>query len=286
MIHNLSLVDQMVDRLLFTPWFGAELRAPMSTTQKSGWSPFPAGYQRLLAEFPLNESMAVDKKLWDWTMPSWVVYSYVLLKFQQTAGEEDDWYWRAVWARLYHVLGPGSLLMDADGVIWKQKFWGLMKSGMLLTLSLNSAAQEAQHLLAWIRTFPFEEPPMVWAMGDDKLVRMSLDEEQLRLYWRALELTGCRVKKIEYSREFCGFLFLGADDVRPLYPEKHKFILRHLEPSVEEETLLSYELLYALSQDRWLDRVIDKRLGLLARLWAQGLINLKVIRELPTWTEY
>lgn len=260
----------------------------MRVVQKSGWSPFPGGYQRLMAEFPSNESVAVDKSLWDWTMPSWVIFAYVCLKQDQMVDPEDDYYWRAVWARLYVSFGPGALIREPNGVAWRQTYWGLMKSGSFLTLSLNSDAQQSQHLLAWGRFAPDEEPPYLWAMGDDMLVRTSLDAEQLEGYTRALEGTGCLVKKIEYSREFCGFLFVSDDDVRPLYPGKHRHILAHVEDRNLEDTVLSYELLYAMSPERWFDPagMVDRPLLSLARLWARGLVKLEAVREVPGWANY
>lgn len=286
------MVDQLIDRILFGPWVGSEIRQPMKTTQKSGWSPFPAGYQRLLAEFPVNESMAVDKTLWDWTMPEWVISLYVCVKRQQMVeGDDglDDRYWHLVWARLYYVLGPGARFRCPSGEEWQQQFWGLMKSGMFLTLSLNSMAQDAQHVLAWIRAFPDESVPLLWAMGDDTLIRMSLTDDETTAYVEALESTGCSVKKIERSREFCGYMFNSADDVRPLYPEKHRFIIAHVNPSVEQDTLFAYELLYALSGDRWVDRLRQYQyapLGPVARMWARGLVRLNVLKEVPQWADY
>ncbi|APG75946.1 hypothetical protein 2 [Wuhan house centipede virus 4] len=263
----------------------------MLATQKSGWSPLPGGYQRLLAEFPANESLAVDKALWDWTLPSWVIYIYVVLKFYQmkdSAEVDSGLYWRLVWARLRHVLGPCTRFEMPNGLRWRQQFWGVMKSGCYLTLSLNSLAQEAQHVLAWLRCFGGESIPLLWAMGDDTLVRASLTDEEKQLYWDALESTGCLVKKMEYSREFCGFLFNSEDDVRPLYPDKHRFIMKFVRPETEQDTMYAFELLYALSKDRWVDCLRPHQqfvLGPAARLWARGLIKLKVLARDPDWVK-
>lgn len=279
----------MVDKILFTPWYEAELRNPMACTQKTGWSPLPAGYQRLLKEFPAEDSIAVDKTQWDWTMPAWVIRAYVDMKREQLAGEVSDGYWQTVWARLYYVLGPGARFEMPNGVRYRQLGWGIMKSGWLLTLSLNSAAQAFQHALAWLRMGRTTSFPPVWAMGDDILARMRLDDDELKHYWECLETTGCKVKKIERRREFCGFHFKNDEAINPLYPDKHRFILRHIDPSVEQDTLLSYTLLYALADDRWFDSCkanMEHSLGPAARLWAKGLVQLSVITEVPEWTRY
>lgn len=279
----------MVDKILFTPWYEAELKQPMATTQKTGWSPLPAGYQRLVAEFPADSSVAVDKTQWDWTMPEWVIRAYVDMKRYQLTEEVPPEYWTLVWARLYYVLGPGARFRMPNGVQWRQLGWGLMKSGWLLTLSLNSAAQGFQHALAWFRMGKTEPPPSVWAMGDDILAKMKLTEEELQLYWEKLETTGCKVKKIERRREFCGFDFVSDEVVNPLYPDKHQFILQHLDPAVEQETLLSYSLLYALSDLGWVKKIYpyqERALGPLAKLWAKGLVKLDVLPRVPDWASF
>lgn len=65
-----------------------------------------------------------------------------------------------------------------------QSDYGLMKSGWLLTLSANSAAQFLQASVAWQRMQKMHivhtdtEAPYLWAMGDDMLLRMPEDEIQ------------------------------------------------------------------------------------------------------------
>lgn len=289
LIHCLSLVDQMVDKVLFTPWYEAELRNPMATTQKTGWSPLPAGYQRLIATFPVDESIAVDKSLWDWTMVPYVIVMYVRMKMAQMQGEVPPNYWYLVWRRLTFVLGPGTRFRLSTGLEYRQLSWGIMKSGWLLTLSMNSAAQAYQHVLACKRAgWMGRASTILWAMGDDLLAKMKLTPEELKQYWQHLESTGCIVKKIEIRREFCGFLF-NEDTVDPLYPDKHQFILRYMSGTSEQPTLLSYELLYALSQEKWIEKVRANEtfsLGPMARLWARGLVNLEILNKLPEWCEY
>lgn len=289
LIHCLSLVDQMVDKVLFTPWYEAELRNPMATTQKTGWSPLPAGYQRLMATFPIDESIAVDKSLWDWTMLPYIIVMYVRMKMEQVAGEEPPDYWYIVWRRLTFVLGPGTRFRLSSGMEYRQLHWGIMKSGWLLTLSMNSAAQAFQHVIACCRLgWSDRASTVLWAMGDDLLAKMKLTPKELEEYWRSLETTGCIVKKIEVRREFCGFLFT-EQAVEPLYPDKHQFILRYLQGKSEQQTLLSYELLYALSERTWIDKVREHEnfsLGPMARLWARGLVNLEILDKLPEWCDY
>lgn len=292
LIHGLSLEDQMVDKVLFYPWYASEVRQPMSVTSKGGWSPLPAGYQRMAAEFPSNESVAVDKTCWDWTMLSWVIWAYVDMKRSQCV-DWDDFYEWLVWSRLYFVLGPGAKFRLSDGRELRQTFWGLMKSGWLLTLSLNSAAQHFQHALAWFRlllkSLVTGPCPPIWAMGDDVLARMSQNAEFIHNYLQELRTTGCIVKKAELRREFAGFDVIGdgADIVvQPLYPERHKATLAFISPDVEQETLFSYSLLYALATDDWLEpywKNLNVPVGPSQRMWARGLSSVPCLQTVPAW---
>lgn len=285
LIHCFGLVDQMVDRILFLPWQGVEVRNPMATTQKAGWSPFPGGYQRLEREFPLDLSFAVDKTAWDWTVPGWIIGAYVSMKLAQIHGEVSEEYLRCVWGRLYCVVGPGARFRMPSGVEWRQLHWGLMKTGWLLTLSLNSAAQAFQHALTCLR-MNMDFMPHIWAMGDDTIVRLK--DMDLNQYEQLMSTTGCIVKKIVKSREFSGFYFHGNDHVEPLYGAKHRFILNYLSPDLEQETLLSYCLLYALHTPDWTNVFrsrLNRALGPAAELWAKGLAPLNISFELPPWTK-
>lgn len=262
-----------------------------SVTSKAGWAPLPGGYKRLAVEFPTDQVVAVDKSSWDWTMPGWCVRAYYEVKRQQCR-DWDDRYDRLVRARLYHVVGPGSVLRLADGAEFAQRDWGLMKSGWLLTLSMNSMSQLFQHAVAWWRLGnAMSALPHVWAMGDDTIIKYTHDSRKLELYESALATTGCLVKKSVLRREFCGVLVEGDDDVTvtPLYVDKHKFLLSYLDPKVEQDTLQSYFLLYALSKDRWVDEYRDRLImdhGPMYKLWAKGLCRLQCFDDMPPWTAW
>nr|QQO81417.1 RNA-dependent RNA polymerase [Soybean thrips sobemo-like virus 8] len=284
LIWTLSLVDRMVDLILFYPWSQVEVRNPMEVTAKAGWAPIPAGFSRMVDEFPQSESVAVDKSSWDWTMPAWVISAYVDVKKYQCHGW-DELYDRYVWNRLVEVLGPQASVVLPDGTVWAQNSWGIMKSGWFLTLSLNSMAQEFQHVLACFRLGI--EPPPVWAMGDDILTRFK---EVPPGYEGALESTGCVVKKVERSREFAGYDVVGDDVativVNPLYPDKHRHVLRHTPDGEIDDLLTCYCCMYALSDDRWFEKYYDQtgvRVELVHSMWAKGLVELKCIRRLPAW---
>lgn len=288
----------MVDRVLFLPWILTEQRHVANVSCKSGWAPIPGGYSALTAAFPENESVAVDKTAWDWTMPGWVAKAYWGLKIYQCV-DADPEYLRMTYNRFKEVVGPQATFRLPDGTRYRQRYWGLMKSGWLLTLSCNSAAQVLQHAVAWKRlTKQVESPysfPLVWAMGDDMLLRFRLrlgyqqpkDDSFIEAYGKCLATTGCIVKHVLRSREFAGFSFPGKYVV-PLYPKKHRYILKHVKADDEQELLKAYFLLYALAGPHsWLDEVRHRArfpVGAALEAWARGLVSLSYIEKLPQWT--
>lgn len=276
-----------MDRCLFYPWYQVEVTRPMEVVPKGGWAPIPSGYQRLVAEFTESESVAIDKTCWDWTMPAWVITAYVDLKRSQCYNWDDLYEWM-VWRRLRLVVGPGTQFLMSNGVYWNQTYWGQMKSGWLLTLSMNSIAQQCQHVLAWKRAGLFGVPSRMWAMGDDVLMRFPYDDGFLQRYMSALTTTGCIVKKEQKSREFSGFEFIGSGSdiiVRPLYPDKHKFVIQYLEPEIEQDVLLAYTLIYALDQGNWIKdfyHYCEFPVGPMQKMWAKGLGDLALFDRIPS----
>nr|UCS96406.1 MAG: hypothetical protein 2 [Riboviria sp.] len=275
----------MVDRILFGPFVQQEVKDPMEVTAKAGWAPIPGGYQRAVVEFPADQAVAIDKQAWDWTMPKWVIAAYFDAKMRQCRNPDDFWLFMCL-MRFYHIFGPGTRYIFPDGATLEQQFWGVMKSGCYLTLSMNSAAQFFQHAVAAKRT-GWNTVPKMWAMGDDMLVKM--DPEVLEPYLENLKTTGCIVKQAELSREFAGFRIEGDNianaKCRPLYEEKHKFMIAWMKPELEDQVMISFSLLYALDPPSWLLNALYRskiRLGPKQRQWAKGLINLKMLDFVPT----
>lgn len=286
----MSLVDQMVDKVLFKPWIDVELDHVAESVCKTGWSPLPGGYRYLRRVFHDRVMpVAVDKTAWDWTMCGDMAELYLTAKFAQCEDLTDD-YVRACRVRFREVLMEAQIRLP-NGDVYLQRGCGLMKSGWLLTLSLNSAAQFFQHTIAWNRWQRFAEaPPDMWAMGDDMLFKIDGQEtpegkriealEDLHGYMMELSKTGCVVKHMEQVRDFAGYNFDNEYPV-PLYQDKHKFILSYVRQDREQTTLLSYFLLYALVPGfGWLSEVRHRAkfaVGLAFKKWAEGATDLRVL---------
>lgn len=280
-------MDQVIDRILYLPMVGVETREPMLGVNKAGWAPFPGGYQRLKTAFPEDASLAVDKTAWDWTMPGWCVEAYFKVKLSQCSNLSDR-YVRLCHARSSYVVGPRARIVMPDGLSYRQVEWGLMKSGWLLTISMNGLAQCFQHCLAWHRMGSHISAPPMWALGDDSLVKWY--GHDLDLYLAQLRQTGCIVKHGLLRREFAGFLY-KSNSVEPLYPERHKMTLKYCAQGNEQDLLVCMTMMYALASERWIDAYITKYAGIdlraACRAWARGLLDLKVLEGIPAdWSRW
>lgn len=270
LISVFALEDQMVDRCLFTSQLKTEVRNPFSQASKSGWTPMPEGFHELISTFP-GETLATDCSAFDWTFPSWLVDVILEARLDATRSVSED-YATAVRSRWHEVLGTRCVLRLPSGHRYRQVKAGLMKSGWLLTISVNSEAQEYISRIAWMRSRK-DEFPAFWAMGDDVLMSWRGGDPS-RFIKRIREL-GILTKMHSFDREFSGFLFSKGALVVPLYPDKHKFILAHTPSDALVEIISNYGLLYALAGESWVDPLLaeygrwSKRT---CRAWALGLL--------------
>lgn len=243
LISVMSLVDQCVDRALFSGMQKTEIAAPHDHPCKSGWSPMPCGFSDLELEFP-GDVLATDCSAFDWTFPSWLVEPLLQSRLEMMRGNSPE-YVNAARARWLEVLGTACIIRLPDGTRLRQTVQGVMKSGWLLTISVNSQAQEFITRAAWQRhrADPF---PRLWAMGDDVLMSWPGGDPDLLV--REIARLGILTKLAVRDREFAGFLFPSHATVNPLYPAKHKFLLAHCPLDKLEEMCSAYGLLYALSE--------------------------------------
>lgn len=278
-----SLVDQVVDRYLFSRYHLLELRQVGTIPTKVGWNPLAGGFRALVRSFERGDAWAVDKTAWDWTYPPWLVF-FLCSELIARAVAPPDWWISAVFNRYLSILGPGSVLHLPSGRRLRQTFFGFMKSGWFRTLSDNSLAQFCQHVLAWTRLGVPHPLPYVWIMGDDLLMRVVCGSQELMdEYGRKLAATGCLVKLLENKREFAGFSFPSDEEVIPLYQDKHRFMLSHVNPDNEQQVLLSFVLLYALTPNAWIDFYSFRMkfpLSRRFRAWALGLVKLDLNPDL------
>lgn len=238
LIHAVSLIDSMVDRILFGPLMRnvTDPRNILKTPCIVGWAPNHGGWRVLVDTFR-NGGFSIDRTAWDWTVQEWLVrlWEKFLIELHPNA---PSWWITAV-ERRFTSLFYTAKFRFSDGVTIRQPTPGIMKSGCYLTLVLNSVAQVILHCIAMIELGkdPYDFVP--WCCGDDTISNHMPFEED---YYQILSKY-CLVKEAQHTIGFCefiGFLF-DKTGYYPAYWKKHLFQLRHLDQAVQREALISYQ---------------------------------------------
>lgn len=253
LISAVSLVDTMVDRILFGPMWRQALRNVGKTPVMAGWTPLKGGWRWLLRKIG-KDGFSVDRAAWDWTVQQWMVCAWEEIVKQLHPGAPMWWVHR-VKVR-FECLFANAVFNFGDGTRVMQEGVGVMKSGCLLTLALNSVGQLLIHALASFDCDldPNDNVPL--CMGDD-----TLQTPFPEMFDYADSLSDYSiVKEPEITTgylEFVGFLFSEKGFV-PSYWEKHLYQLCYLDPKVELSALINYQVLWAY--DRVMLNVIQDML--------------------------
>lgn len=245
LIQAVSLVDTMIDRILF----GEMLRVASSpemvgmTPCLVGWAPWHSGWRLIQKKFGDN-SMSIDRKAWDWTVQEWLVSFWNIFLKEMHPGA-PVWWSTLVDYRLdqlfYH-----AIFKFQDGLMVVQEHPGIMKSGCLLTLILNSVSQVYLHCVAMMRIGQEPTFNIPFCVGDDTIMNVM---DCAQSYATALS-TLCVVKEVEITNgfhEFVGFLF-DKTGFYPAYFLKHIFAIRHVDEKEIESTMQNYQMLWYNSE--------------------------------------
>lgn len=226
LIWQVSVVDQVIDKLLFGPYANAEVGKWMDHPSKVGWSYLNGGYKTV----PLG--WGYDRSAWDMSVPGWVLDTYEQYMHAQHRAPPLWHHW--VSRRFRELYDEGCVLQLSDGTILRQNIRGIQKSGAYLTLSGNSVMQVILHHAASLEAGI--EPTELHALGDDTM-QPEVGEAYLR------KLSQWVVIKEATENEFCGMHY-GRDFIEPVYQDKH---ILNLCSAPTRDLLWSYQLLYARS---------------------------------------
>lgn len=240
LISAVSLVDTMVDRILFGTMWRNALHKVGKTPILAGWTPLGGGWRWLRRRIG-NDGFSVDRTAWDWTVQGWLVGCWLRVILELHPGAPSWWTNRV--ANRFKSLFRDSVFNFGDGTRVKQNGYGVMKSGCLLTLALNSVGQLIIHALACYDIGLDPDDNVPFCMGDDTL------QKQFPESCDYVDALGdyCLIKEAENTTgyiEFCGFLFTEKGFI-PAYWEKHLYQLCYLDPQVERATLENYQVLWA-----------------------------------------
>lgn len=239
LISAVSLVDTMVDRMLFghikqDVWSESPVLV--------GWTPRQGGFHWLWEKLRGAQRLEIDKKAWDWSMQPWVVEASLRVLEQLSLHATEEWLSLA--RQRFEVLFRFARF-DGQGLVFDQAEPGIMKSGCFLTIFVNSISQLLLHFVAVRRANLQKVIEAPYCMGDDTIQRCWASSEQVQQYVFELNRAGCLVGDCallgkEEPFTFCGFA-IEEDKIHPAYRAKHCYVLKHLDPTVAVETLDSYQ---------------------------------------------
>lgn len=235
LISSVSVVDQIIDHMLFAPMNDAMIENHLNLPAKIGWSPMKGGWKIL----PVNW-MSLDKSAWDWSMMPWLIQQIHGLREQLCVNKNSQKFkrWQKVSQMRYQQLYDKPLFVTSQGFYLRQINPGVQKSGCVNTISDNSIAQDFLHAVACIMSDQPITPQ--WSMGDDTYTKPPQD---LRKYLEVLQQF-CHLKFGAQGSEFAGFRYFEGGYVEPMYRGKHAFNILHLNQNFAEEFVNSYTLLY------------------------------------------
>lgn len=246
LIMSVSLVDALVDRILFMKLMWKVVNNYHKTGIMIGWSPVNGGYRLLESKFS-GKTLSMDKKTWDWSVPAWLLDAVcdVIMSLSVSA---PVWWKKAVRTR-FDCLFEDPEFVFSDGSRAKQSQPGIMKSGCYLTILINSVAQILLHEMAiFSLSIPREETEPLLVVGDDTLQKWFDRYLECVAYWSSL---GFKIEVEQHSGEpeFAGFKYKNG--YIPAYRQKHYFQLAYLTPNRElaQQTLQNYQILYWFDKD-------------------------------------
>lgn len=239
LISGVSLVDSLVDKMIFGELFDGALRSVGKTPVMVGWNPLWGGHRLLLDQFP-DGAVSVDKSAWDWSVPGWLVDVWERFVLDMYDGY-PDWFLQVISMRFRMLFEKA--VFEAHGVMRRQKTKGIMKSGCFLTLLLNSLGQIALHLVVCKRMGLNPDLNMPLAYGDDTIQNANFDLDAYADFMRAMGFK-LKIQPVARHLEFVGFL-MDEERVVPAYWRKHLFNLKYLDEELAAPTLDSYQMLYS-----------------------------------------
>lgn len=238
LISAVSMVDTMIDRMLFGELTRNVLESAGKTPVMIGWVPILGGYRLLRGLLP-GRVLCVDKSSWDWTVPYWMTRRWLDIILGLSNGHPP--FWETVVRKRFECLFKDAWFRFDDNTRVRQEVPGIMKSGCYLTIVLNSIGQLLVHYMvsAKLGIEPAKYEP--FCMGDDTVQAVMPDPES---YLEEIGKLGFRVKEAKEQDwiEFAGFYIDRT--TWPVYWRKHLFQMQHAGESLPE-MLQAYQLLYA-----------------------------------------
>lgn len=259
LIFASPLYYQILDHFLFDDMNNMEMEAQWLVPTKLQWHPFWGGAEIGVSTF--DRPASIDKSMWDWTM----LEDFVLLDkdFRKSRVLKAPQRWYDLVDLSYKLAYEQATFVFSSGLVFEQPGIGLMKSGLLNTLTTNSHCQYFIHVLCSNKC---QHRYKFWTIGDDVLMTYPCD-----LYLREMSRFS-KVKKVDPECIFAGF---NLKNKEPCYWSKHYNRLLFSADEQLAEILDSYQRLYAFC-DKKLDIIQDL-------LYQYDFTKLRTKRYLKYW---
>lgn len=232
-----SLPVQMCWHMLFGKFNDIEIAKAYYIPSQQGLQMVGGGWKQFYRSWKQDGTVCgIDKSSWDWTAPFWAIDLELEFRRRMLRGSRtQDWFTLA--NLLYRRMFVDPVLMTSDGRLYKQIVPGVMKSGCVNTISLNSHCQLFLHMAVCLEA-GWDIHPLPRCCGDDTLshVKHTLD---MSLY----ERFGVVIKEVSETTEFVGHEFT-ENGPRPLYIMKHFKKLRYVNSEIMADYLDAMARMY------------------------------------------
>lgn len=241
LISAVSLVDTVCDRIMFGGLVEQILGSVGQTPVMIGWAPISGGSRFISRKFGKLKTRPIDMRAWDWTVDEKMVLAMKKVIMDLFVGAPE---WVLEWIELrWAALFRDAVFQFGDGTQVSQPGWGLMKSGCLLTIILNSIGQDLRHFAVLKRMGLFHLYLLRVIMGDDMTLEDFERFEEYRLETLALGYLMKETPVCSGTVEFCGFYY--RDGISwPQYVDKHLYVVLNSPHDKLPEILRSYQLLH------------------------------------------
>jgi len=173
LIYSVSLVDHLIDDMLFGDFNDKVVENYVYTPIKVGWSPLKGGWKQVP-----SYKVATDNSSHDQSRRLWQCDATLAVRTQLCENMTPLWKELATWR--FEKLYVDVVIVTSGGSMFRQRNPGRQKSGSVLTLVDNSLDMLIVH--ASVADELGVPIPDLWAMGDDVL----MDEEPSPAYQRCL----------------------------------------------------------------------------------------------------
>lgn len=263
LIWSISVVDQLVDTVLWQNSLEAEVKNFETIPAKVGMGMVGGAWNRLYNDLQLlgKERYSIsDYSGFDWTVANWCYEMDTESRLRLCVEGLDDEFREL--ARRRDKLMQKGLVIFSDGTLLQPLTGGIQKSGSKRTISMNSKINTFIKCLAAYRIRGYVDWNLdkIAAAGDDKLDRFHLDEDKYR---EVVESLGFIIKYLQVSDKiedlsFCSFGF-KRNEVGEFVPVpenwlKHQYNLRmkeKLNDEIQSQSLTSLLYLYSFVDDKF-----------------------------------